>query len=150
MHKINGLFREHATRLAEVPEYRSANLTAALILQSVPTIKPGNILGFDPRSHPEKDQLNLQIMYSFTQGRVEAALQRDINRLTKEVENIARKERALSRFVYLNYAGSGQKVLEGYGKKSVEELKRVAAKYDPYGVFQKQVTGGFKLSDVHL
>ncbi|KAK7183097.1 hypothetical protein DPSP01_005958 [Paraphaeosphaeria sporulosa] len=150
LHKINGLYREHSLRLANVPAYRSANLTVFLVLQSVPATRPGNSLGFDPDSHPEKDQLNLLIMYQYDEGRMEVALQREINRLTKEVEDIAREERALSQFIYLNYAGSDQKVLEGYGKKSVEKLKRVAAEYDPDGVFQKQVRGGFKLSDVHF
>jgi hypothetical protein len=144
------LFREHALGLAEVPAYRNAKLTFSLILQSVPTVKPGNSMGFDADSHPEKDQINLLIMYSFAKGEVEDALQQEINKITKVIEGVAREERALGRFVYLNYAGKDQKVLEGYGRKEVAALKKVAANYDPEGVFQRQVRGGYKLSSVHL
>ncbi|KXL42586.1 hypothetical protein M433DRAFT_156085 [Acidomyces richmondensis BFW] len=51
----------------------------------------------------------------------------------------------LKRFVYGNYADWSQLPIESYGKENVEFLRKVSAKYDPDGVFQKKVTGGFKL-----
>ncbi|KAK8008139.1 oxidoreductase [Apiospora marii] len=48
-------------------------------------------------------------------------------------------------FLYLNFAGGFQDPISGYGAKNVEFLRRVAAEYDPQGVFQKLVPGGFKL-----
>ena len=49
-------------------------------------------------------------------------------------------------FIYLNYAGEFQDPLGGYAKANVEKLKALARKYDPKGVFQKLVKGGYKLA----
>jgi len=51
----------------------------------------------------------------------------------------------LKRFVYANYANWDQRPIESYGKENVEFLQKVSAMYDPDGVFQKKVPGGFKL-----
>lgn len=51
----------------------------------------------------------------------------------------------LRRFKYLNYADRSQDPLGSYGAQSLEFLKRTSAKYDPSGVFQKRVPGGFKI-----
>ncbi|KAK3659757.1 hypothetical protein LTR56_001121 [Elasticomyces elasticus] len=50
-------------------------------------------------------------------------------------------------YLYLNYAAPWQRPIAGYGAASVANLKAVSKKYDPKGVFQVQVPGGFKLSD---
>ncbi|KAI1087102.1 hypothetical protein F5B19DRAFT_497707 [Rostrohypoxylon terebratum] len=47
--------------------------------------------------------------------------------------------------VYLNYASPWQDVIAGYGPESLAKLQSVSRKYDPKGVFQKNVPGGFKL-----
>lgn len=47
---------------------------------------------------------------------------------------------------YINDAQQGQKVFEFYGKgKSLPKLKAIAKKYDPQGVFQTLVVGGWGL-----
>lgn len=52
-------------------------------------------------------------------------------------------------YVYLNYADKSQDPLRGYGEQSVKYIRRVAEKYDPHGVFQYQVPGGFKVSNLN-
>lgn len=49
-------------------------------------------------------------------------------------------------FIYLNYADRSQEPLEGYGDASVAKIKAASAKYDPHGVFQTLMPGGFKIS----
>ena len=51
-------------------------------------------------------------------------------------------------FVYLNYANPSQDPLGSYGVENVEFIRKVSAKYDPQGVFQRRVPGGFKISRV--
>ena len=59
---------------------------------------------------------------------------------------ILTKERGLyDPFTFLNDASSTQPVFHNYGETSLEKLKSAAVKYDPQGMFQKQVPGGFKL-----
>jgi len=48
----------------------------------------------------------------------------------------------------LNYADNTQDPLASYGSASVKKMKAAAKKYDPSGVFQKLVPGGFKISNV--
>jgi len=49
---------------------------------------------------------------------------------------------------YLNYADHSQAVLESYGAENVQKIRDAAAAYDPTGVFQTLVPGGFKISQV--
>lgn len=51
-------------------------------------------------------------------------------------------------FIYLDYADISQRPLESYGAENVAKIKAVAAKYDPEGVFQHMMPGGFKISQV--
>ena len=51
-------------------------------------------------------------------------------------------------YIYLNYAYPKQDPIRTYGAENVRLLKNAAAKYDPKGVFQKLVPGGFKVSKV--
>jgi hypothetical protein len=51
-------------------------------------------------------------------------------------------------YIFLNYGANDQPVIQGYGQENVEKLLGVSRKYDPTGVFQKQVPGGFKLPDL--
>lgn len=57
--------------------------------------------------------------------------------------NILRENDLLEPFVYLNYAGGRQDPIGSYGTK--KQLQEVSKKYDPEGVFQTLVPGGFKL-----
>jgi hypothetical protein len=47
---------------------------------------------------------------------------------------------------YLNYADTSQRPLSSYGAANLKFLSEVAAKFDPKGVFQRKVPGGFKVS----
>jgi hypothetical protein len=51
-------------------------------------------------------------------------------------------------YLYLDYADVTQDPLASYGVENVEKMKAAAKKYDPSGVFQKLVPGGFKISKV--
>lgn len=51
-------------------------------------------------------------------------------------------------FVYLNYANPSQDPLSSYGVENVAFMRDVSAKYDPQGIFQRRVPGGFKISRV--
>lgn len=48
-------------------------------------------------------------------------------------------------YKYLDYAWDFQDPIGSYGGGNVEKLKEVSKKFDPKGLFQKGVPGGFKL-----
>ncbi|KAH6974656.1 hypothetical protein BKA56DRAFT_591608 [Ilyonectria sp. MPI-CAGE-AT-0026] len=61
--------------------------------------------------------------------------------------NAAAKQRGLySIFKYTNYASQFQDPFLGYGSVNKKRLLKIAQKYDPAGVFQTLVSGGFKLT----
>lgn len=53
-------------------------------------------------------------------------------------------------FKYGNYCDGSQNPFATYGEENIRRMKAAAAKYDPEGVFQKRVPGGFKLSNLDL
>lgn len=63
-----------------------------------------------------------------------------------EKTDILAQEHGVSHsFIYLNYANKTQNPIDGYGAISKAKLQAVSKKYDPQGVFQRGVPGGFKL-----
>ncbi|KAI1779467.1 Glucooligosaccharide oxidase [Hypoxylon cercidicola] len=66
--------------------------------------------------------------------------------------DIVEKQRALLKshgylidFIYLNYADISQDVFDSWGADNVAKLQDVSKKFDPEGVFQTMVPGGYKI-----
>ncbi|KAG8726063.1 hypothetical protein FRC11_000905, partial [Ceratobasidium sp. 423] len=68
-----------------------------------------------------------------------------IEQLIEASMDAARSQGRLERFIYLNYASTNQRPIHSYGPAQVDFLRKVKAKYDPSGVFEKFSTGGFKI-----
>lgn len=66
----------------------------------------------------------------------------------KFIDNICMRARELGAFhpyIYMNYAWKGQQVIDAYGLPIKQTMQSVSRKYDPDGIFQYAVPGGFKL-----
>ena len=61
------------------------------------------------------------------------------------IENLTETRGVYDPFKFLNDASPTQPVFHNYGERNLEELKTAAIKYDPHGMFEKQVPGGFKI-----
>lgn len=68
-----------------------------------------------------------------------------IQELIDTIEKEAKKRKLWRAWKYMNYAFEGQDVLTGYGEENLKFINAVSKEYDPDGVFQKLVPGGFKL-----
>lgn len=103
----------------------------------------GNSLGLDPSNGP-------LVNFLLGVGWEDAADDALVNEKAKELDirsKAAAEELGKSHeYLYLNYAADWQDPIAGYGADVVARLQRTSEKYDPNGVFQKQVPGGFKLS----
>lgn len=62
-----------------------------------------------------------------------------------EVESAAKAANKFSRFIYLNYAADFQDPISRYGPESAARLTAASRKYDPKGIFQTKMPGGFKV-----
>ncbi|KAK2764444.1 hypothetical protein FQN54_009138 [Arachnomyces sp. PD_36] len=124
--------------------------TAKIMFQPVPTIfskhsveKGGNVLGLD-RATENLVLLLLDVTWDTPEEEIifRAASEKMIAELAAYAGSVG----GLNEFIYLDYADSTQNPLRGYGEENLQKLKRVSEKYDPDGVFQTAVPGGFKVS----
>jgi hypothetical protein len=69
--------------------------------------------------------------------------------LINQIRDYAKSIGADNPYLYLDYADTTQDPLAGYGAENVKKMKGAAKKYDPFGVFQHLVPGGFKISRVN-
>jgi hypothetical protein len=65
--------------------------------------------------------------------------------LFTKFDAFAASHNGLNPYIYLNYAYETQKPIQSYGATNVEKLQTASKTYDPFGVFQELVPGGFKL-----
>jgi len=94
-------------------------------------------------SDPPQPMIIAQITGTWKDEKNTAAIEDTAVQLISDVEAAARAEGRQTEYVYLNYAHSGQKVF-GEGDR-LDRLKDVSKRYDPDGIFQRCVPGGFKL-----
>lgn len=102
----------------------------------------GNVLGLSAEDGP------LVSILALTWWKNKTDDEKIVGTFRKVIETIDRD--AASRgtavpFKYMNYAWDFQDPISSYGEKNRTFLQEVSKKYDPEGVFQKGVPGGFKL-----
>lgn len=61
------------------------------------------------------------------------------------MRHLASEKGLLHRYIFTNYAYQTDDTIAGYGEESIRKLKETSEKYDPEGIFQRGVPGGFKL-----
>ncbi|RAH73070.1 FAD-binding oxidoreductase [Aspergillus aculeatinus CBS 121060] len=105
----------------------------------------GNVLGLE-----RFDENLVQVLYDYSwdDARDDALFTRLGRTALTDLDAYAQSIGAANEYIYLNYADQSQSPLSGYGEENVQFIAQVAKKYDPHGVFQTQVPGGFKVSEV--
>ena len=68
-----------------------------------------------------------------------------IENLVAVSKRLAEEKDLLHRYIFGNYGYWKDNVIQRYGEDSVSKLWETCRKYDPDGLFQKGVPGGFKL-----
>ncbi|CEL00907.1 hypothetical protein ASPCAL00499 [Aspergillus calidoustus] len=137
-------------RLAAVSHPQSTSYVLQAIVQPwVPRFwadsesRGGNILGLERYN---KAMLNIAWDYSWDSSADDSFFY-ELSQSSREMLDIyAKSTGSFREYIYLNYADRTQNPLAGYGEDNVEFLRGVATKYDPHGVFQHLVPGGFKIS----
>ncbi|KAJ4154890.1 hypothetical protein LMH87_000163 [Akanthomyces muscarius] len=102
----------------------------------------GNIMGLSPDEGP-------MVMMHFLTGWDDEALDEVILRSTRELVRAAEtktwQQGAHRPFVYMNYGGEWQDVLQRYGSKNYVEMLSTSLRYDPRRNLQRLWRGYFKL-----
>lgn len=134
------------TTLLTAPSALSPNgVSWSIAIEPLPSV-------FSSRSNDSIFGLNttenaiiLLFSISWTNSSISTAVSALAPALVADMDGIAETRGLLRDFRYYNYAGPPQDVISSYGKSNVDFLRGVSRKYDPQGVFQWQVPGGFKL-----
>ncbi|KAL4877055.1 hypothetical protein BJY04DRAFT_230882 [Aspergillus karnatakaensis] len=130
-----------------------SNFSFQMVFQPLPASfrarsleRGGNVLGLD---HIQEDCIQLvwviEVETAELNDTVTAPL---LKKAVGEIDAFARSIGGGSDFLYLNYCDVTQNPLGSYGEENVRKIRDAAAKYDPEGVFQTRVPGGFKISKV--
>ena len=123
-------------------------LEAILYLEPVPqaayqTAKLGpNVLGLD---HNQGGLVIVGVAVGWTNESDDALVTHVAQQIVAEIDEQAKDLSKYFDFVYMNYAMDWQNVIGSYGAENVAKLRKVSKTYDPNGVFQNNVPGGFKL-----
>ncbi|KAI9799504.1 MAG: hypothetical protein M1833_004026 [Piccolia ochrophora] len=102
----------------------------------------GNVLGLE---RFEKNNVVVLLSLGWSDPADNNRFDRAANEVIRRLDAYTRRKGTATDYIYLNYANKGQDPIGAYGKENVRLLKKVAQKFDPSGVFQRQVPGGFKL-----
>ncbi|KAF2136381.1 uncharacterized protein K452DRAFT_353972 [Aplosporella prunicola CBS 121167] len=105
----------------------------------------GNVLGL------ERFKTNNILLMGYLSWKTPASdiiFQRALHQLIADLSAFAKSIGRDNPFVYLNYADGAQDPLRSYGEENVRKMRAAAEKYDPEGVFQTMVPGGFKIPKV--
>lgn len=74
-----------------------------------------------------------------------ALVEDSMRRIYNQHVDILKQEDAFINWQFPNYADITQDPIKNYGETNVAALQEASRKYDPNGLFQKQVPGGHKL-----
>jgi hypothetical protein len=132
----------------------SQTFTTSCLFQPMPTLiaqhstrRGGNVLGLD---QVEDNALLWSIIGSTQTAEDHAIMREKLVTYVATLEDFAMSENLNVDWRYLNYVDGTQDPLKSYGQKNIDFMREVAAKYDPSGMFQKQVVSGWKISKVEM
>ncbi|KAK5701717.1 hypothetical protein LTR97_004535 [Elasticomyces elasticus] len=134
----------HALRGVPSIAYSLSFQPVPTVITSKAAVRGGNSLGL---SAADGNLFNLLLTVSWDTEADDALINTQAKALFDQSATVSKQLGLFNEYLYLNYAAPWQKPIAGYGAASVANLKAVSKKYDPKGVFQVQVPGGFKLSD---
>ncbi|KAF2727877.1 FAD-binding domain-containing protein [Polyplosphaeria fusca] len=103
----------------------------------------GNVLGTTPADRNAIVLLLTAVWENYSAS--DATVKQAGDTMIRRANEIAREMGLLHGFRYMNYANPDQDPIASYGEDNVRYLSAVSRRYDPEGVFQSQVPGGFKL-----
>jgi hypothetical protein len=125
------------------------NITASLTFQPYPVsllqknnINGGNVLGLGPESGPI---MSILLLTWWDKPEDDAKVLGALTNVLKQMKADASKRGTLIPFEYMNYAADFQDIIASYGAANKKFLQTTSRKYDPSGLFQKGVPGGWKL-----
>lgn len=125
------------------------NIVFSLVLEPLPPVlykrhAADNALGLADRA---ESLIVALIFVSWSEASDDALVHSTANSLFDGIVAAAQELGGLDPYIFMNYAGKRQAVIESYGNASVSRLRHIRDEVDPKGAFTNQVPGGFKIPE---
>lgn len=131
---------------------QDADFLNYITFQAMPTLlfehsvaKGGNVIGMDRETD---NAILFQMQHMVRTADQEAEARTQMVAMHDTLKAYYEEEGVHVEWEYLGYADGSQSPLSTYGADNIQLIRDVAAKYDPEGVFQTRIPGGFKISNV--
>lgn len=112
------------------------------LVQPQPVTNGTNLFGLTPG---KTDYVIVDMTAAYADESDDALVEAAMNDIVDRQKALLASGGHLVDFVYLNYADVSQDPYSSWGADSVAQLQAVSNKYDPNGVFQHMVPGGYKV-----
>lgn len=119
-----------------------AGLDIQFLLQPQPVTNGTNSLGLPAG---ETDIVLAALTAGWDNSDDTTLVQNSIRAIYDQHVDLLRQEGVYTTWQYLNYADISQNPIGGYGAANAAALRAASKRYDPHGLFQTGVPGGFKL-----
>jgi hypothetical protein len=144
-------YKQHGTYAAAVEPLKSCeNIVLSFTLQPYPlsllqksATQGGNVLGLKPELGP---LVSILFLTFWERKEDDQKIMENLRKALDQIDHDAKGKGTLVPFKYLNYAAPFQDPIASYGSENVKKLQDASKKFDPDGLFQKGVPGGWKLS----
>ena len=70
----------------------------------------------------------------------------ETDKLMSDIKAISEKFGLSHRYIFPNHSWGLQNILAGYGEERLADLRKAQEKWDPEGLFQTVIGGGYKIS----
>lgn len=134
---IYSIFNASASLVSSV-----AGVQYYLIFQPTPALTGTNSLGLNPA---DKRLVIALMSVSYTDPADDTIVNNAVKSFFSNLHSLVQRKNLDRDYIYLNYAAPFQDPISGYGAVNKRKLQLTSKKYDPRGMFQSQVPGGFKL-----
>ena len=143
---LNELFQLANSTVLDIKN--ATDLVFSMTFQAIPSVitsksaqTGGNALGMDGSKNRVLTLITISWVNADDDARINAAAKNFFGKADAAAVPKGLKED----WIYLNYAAQWQDPIGSYGPENVAKLQNISKVYDPSGVFQTQVTGGYKL-----
>ena len=143
----------HDQFLAQIDSLATvAGLTASFTFQPVSKsfVQASVNAGGNPQGVPisKAPYLWVVLNWSWTNPADDSQVRSFATSITSQFESYFSETGVRSPYLYMNDAGPGQPVFQGYPAANLARLKAIRGKYDPRRVFTDLMPGGWKFADV--
>lgn len=142
---LANLFDHYHSFLAQdLPDIEGGSFQVLALHQSAASTEK-NRTGPWGATEPSSDTFSVLMLATWTENKDDHRVRQSIERVTDEMQAIAKQAGKLSKFVYINDANEKQDSYKTLEPSNLERLREVSRRYDPEGVFQRLRQGGPKL-----